>query len=52
MCSCWANKVQEEAGPELGVFDDGGCMTMKVSRELGGGSVGRSDLGRRLQASW
>ena len=48
MRCCWANKVQGEAGPELGVFGDGGYVTMKVSSELGGGSVGPSDVGRLL----
>ena len=35
-----------EAGLKVGVFDDGGYVMVKVSRELGGGSVGPSVVGR------
>ncbi|KAJ8436214.1 hypothetical protein Cgig2_006901 [Carnegiea gigantea] len=42
-------KVQREAGLEVGVFGDGGNLTMEVNRELQGGRGGMSDDGRQQQ---
>ena len=44
--------MQREARLKLGVFGDSGNLTLKVSREVGGGRVWMSDVGRRLQADW
>ena len=47
-----SKKVQTEAELKLGVFGDGVYVTTEVSRELGGGGIGTSDVGRQLYAEW
>ena len=42
--------MQREVGSELAVFGDSGNPTLEISREVGGGRVWASDVGRRLQA--
>ena len=44
--------MQREGGRELVVFDDGGNLTLEVSREVGGGKVWAPDVGRRLETEW
>ncbi|KAJ8437782.1 hypothetical protein Cgig2_024086 [Carnegiea gigantea] len=43
---------EREARLELRVSGDSGNLTLEVSREVGGGRVWASDIGRRLQMEW
>ena len=44
--------MQREGGRELAVFDDGGNLTLEVSREVDGRNVWAPDVGRRLETEW